>query len=235
MFNPAPRIQAVPITPQHACYVIDDALLEPERWVELAQAHVDRFAESPHNAYPGPELRMPDAVSTQLDAFFATHVRRRFGLRRTQRMYSRLALATRAPETLHPRQWLCHVDRLDTEPGQAIVASVLYLFADAALGGTSFYVPRRPLPEIAALVHDSGTLDPVAFTAKYALQPGYMGASNDWFARVLTVPARWNRLIFYPGSVFHCGDIASPGRLTADPRSGRLTLNGFFVCRRSLA
>ncbi len=31
------------------------------------------------------------------------------------------------------------------------------------------------------------------------------------------------------------GDIAAPDRLSADPRSGRLTLNGFFTCRRNLA
>lgn len=235
MFNPNPRIQVLPITPRNACYVIDDALREPQRWVEYAAAHAAQFVESPRNAYPGPELRMPDAISAQLDAYFAAHVRGRLGARRTLRMYSRLALATRAPETLHPRQWLCHIDRLEAEPGQSIAASVLYLFGDAALGGTSFYLPKRPLAQIAQLVQDSGAMDAAAFSAKYRLQPGYMAASNDWFHQVLTVPARWNRLIFYPGTVFHSGQMPAPERLSADPRTGRLTLNGFFVCRRALA
>lgn len=235
MFNPRPRIQAVPITPQHACYVIDDALLEPERWVDYAVAHAADFEDSPHNAYPGPELWMPDAFSTQLDAYFAAHVRRLLGARRTVRMYSRLALATQAPETLQPRQWLCHIDQLATVAGQSVAASVLYLFHDATLGGTSFYVPTRPLAEIAQLKHDSGVMDAVSFSAKYGLQPGYMTASNEWFHKAVTVPARWNRLIFYSGTVFHCAQMSSPDRLTADPRTGRLTLNGFFVCRRALA
>ncbi|HEY0503247.1 MAG TPA: DUF6445 family protein [Lysobacter sp.] len=235
MFNPRPRIQAVPITPQHACYVIDDALLEPERWVDYAVAHAADFEESPHNAYPGPELRMPDAISAQLDAYFAFHVRRLLGARRTLRMYSRLSIATRSPESLQPRQWLCHIDRLEMEPGQSIAASVLYLFRDAALGGTSFYLPKRPLAEVAQLVQDSAAMDGTAFAAKYGVQPGYMTASNDWFHKAVTIPARWNRLIFYPGTVFHCAQMSSPERLTADPRTGRLTLNGFFLCRRALA
>ena len=39
-----------------------------------------------------------------------------------------------------------------------IGASVLYLFKDPALGGTNFFVPRRPQAEIDLLVHESGTL-----------------------------------------------------------------------------
>jgi hypothetical protein len=233
MFNPQPRIQSFPIAGSQAVHVIDDALLQPQQWVDDAVAHAAQWQDSPHNAYPGPELRMPDAISAQLDLFFATHVRRLLGARRTLRMYSRLSLATRAPDALDPRQWLCHVDRLGVEPGQCIAASVLYLFHDAALGGTGFYVPKRPLPEIARLVQDSATLAADAFAARYRLDAGYMTASNAYFDKVLTVPARWNRLVFYSGSVFHSGDITLPEKLSADPRTGRLTLNGFFTCARS--
>ncbi|MCA1714126.1 MAG: DUF6445 family protein, partial [Gammaproteobacteria bacterium] len=208
---------------------------EPERWVDLAATRFEQFQDSPHNAYPGPELRMPDAISAQLDLYFATHVRRLLGARRTLRMYSRLSLTTSPPRRLEPRQWLCHVDRLEVEPGQSLAASVLYLFGDGSLGGTSFYLPRRPLPDIADLVQDSATLAAEPFVAKYGLQPGYMTGSNAYFEKVLTVPARWNRLIFYDGSVFHCGDIAHPDRLSANPRTGRLTFNGFFICTRARA
>jgi hypothetical protein len=38
-------------------------------------------------------------------------------------------------------------------------------------------------------------------------------------------------MLFYNGDLFHCGDITAPARLSADPRTGRLTLNGFFTCR----
>ena len=45
MFNPRPRIERLAIGPRHDCLVIDDALLEPERWVEYAATHRGDFAE----------------------------------------------------------------------------------------------------------------------------------------------------------------------------------------------
>jgi hypothetical protein len=48
------------------------------------------------------------------------------------------------------------------------------------------------------------------------------------------VPARFNRLIFYLGTLFHTGEIAHPELLVRDPRCGRLSLNGFFTCRRRI-
>ena len=91
------------------------------------------------------------------------------------------------------------------------------------------------LPEIAQLVQDSANLGRDAFRERRGVQAGYMTASNAWFEKIAAVPARFNRLIFYSGMTFHAADIAHPERLSAAPRSGRLTLNGFFTCRRNLA
>ncbi len=234
MFVAAPRIERVPLYGQHVCHVIDDALLDPGALVDYAAAHAADFAESGHNAYPGPELRMPEAFSAQLDAFFATHLRRSFDARRTERMYSRLAITATPPERLHPRQSLCHVDRMDLAPGQCVIASVLYLFRDPGLGGTAFYAAKRPADEVLPMIADSAALAPEVFRARYGLGTGYMTESNAWFAKVASVPARFNRLIFYEGTVFHSGEIAHPERLVRDPRAGRLTLNGFFTCRRRI-
>ncbi len=233
MFNPRPRVEVIPIQGPHACLVIDDALLEPERLVAWAQERRGDFAPAPFNAYPGLELRMGDGFSSQLDDFFRLHVRSRLGARRTLRMYSRLAMVTTPPDDLQPSQSICHRDRLDYAPNQCIAASVLYLFKEPALGGTCFFVPTRPAAEIDRLVHDSGTLEAGTFAARHALPRAYMRGSNAYFRHVLTVPARWNRLIFYDGGIFHSGDISSPGLLTDRPDSGRLTLNGFFTCSRS--
>jgi hypothetical protein len=232
MFNPQPRIDVLPIDSTHACYVIDDALSQPERLVEYARANRERFEMAPHNAYPGLELRMPDDFSARLDDFFRLHVRARLGARRTQRMYSRLALATLAPEALQPRQWICHRDRMAFAPNQCIAASVLYLFHDVALGGTAFFVAKKPAREIDLLIHESGTLAAEDFAGKYGIERGYLAGSNAYFDKVLAVPAKWNRLIFYDGDVFHTSDIREAGKLSDDPDSGRLTLNGFFTCSR---
>lgn len=233
MFNPQPRIEAIAVTPQQTCWVVDDALLEPARMVEFAVAHRERFEDTSHNAYPGPELRLPEAMVQPLAQFFSQHLRQRFGLRRVQRATARLSLTTRPPALLQPRQSICHVDRMEMQPGQRIVASILYLFDDEALGGTSFYMPRRPMDELAVLLRESATMTAQAFEARHGIAPGYMVDSNDWFHRAATVPARYNRLIVYSGTMFHSGDIRRPDLLRGDPRTGRLSLNGFFVCTRA--
>jgi hypothetical protein len=114
-------------------------------------------------------------------------------------------------------------------------ASVLYLFRDEQLGGTGFYVPVRSAPETGALFADAKLLAPSAFTAKYGISAGYMHESNPWFRRIGGVTPKWNRLILYDGGMLHGSDIAAPERLSADPSTGRLTLNGFFTSRRNLA
>jgi len=234
-FNPHPRISTVALPDARPCLVVDDALADPQAWVEHAAANPERFEEMAHNGYPGPEYRLPGSALDALDGFFAQYARRPLGARRTLRRYARLSLATRAPQELAPWQWFCHTDRLEDGPGQCVAASVLYLFRDPALGGTSFYRPLRKPAYIAALVKSAATQSPAEFSQRSGILPGYMTGSNEWFEKVASVPARFNRLILYPGSVYHSGDIAHPERLSADPRAGRLTLNGFFVCRRALA
>jgi hypothetical protein len=233
MLNPLPRIQAIPLWDDHAVYLIDDALAEPTRWVELAAEHAGAFVEEEHNAYPGGELRLPDAITERLVDFFAQHIRCRLGARRVQRAHSRLAIVSLPPERLQPRQWIPHRDRMGLGPEHCIAASVLYLFEDAQLGGTAFFRPTAPEIEIDRLVHDSGVLDAPAFAARYGIAPGYP-RGNAWFEHVLTIPPRFNRLIFYDGALFHSSEIPAPQRLSTDPRRGRLTLNGFFTCTRRL-
>lgn len=235
MFNPDPVIETISVGGRPLCHVVDNALLEPERWVELAVANRQAFRESSNNAFPGPELTLPEEVLGPLDAFFSRHLRQRFDVRRTLWRTARLSLALRQPEELHPQQWMCHVDRLAIEPGQLAVASVLYLFRDESLGGTGFYRPLRPIEDVIKMKQDANAMPPAEFSARHGLHPGYMTASNPWFEKIASVPARWNRLIFYSGMVFHSGDITAPERLRDDPRTGRLTLNGFFTCRRNLA
>lgn len=230
MFNPSPRIDVLPITPRQACLVVDDVLLDPAAWRAFAVQHADRFAEAGHNAFPGPELRLPEFLSDPLAAFFDRHLRAPLGARRTVRMHARMSLVARAPRSLAPMQRLPHIDRLALEPGQRAFASVLYLFDDAALGGTAFYRPRRPPAEVLGLLGDAARLDGDAFAAHHGIGAAYPGPS-PWFERVLSVPARCNRLIAYDGGVFHAGQIDAPGRLSTDPALGRLTVNAFFVCR----
>ncbi|MEP6897521.1 MAG: DUF6445 family protein [Rhodanobacter sp.] len=233
MFNPNPKIEHLRLANGGVCHVIDDALLEPERIVEAAAAQRDAFRPIDFNAYPGNYLLLPAALQQALQDFFNRHIRALFDARRLMAMHSRLAMVTLRPDQLRPCQWICHNDNPSIDRSHSIQASVLYLFRDTQLGGTSFYEPARSIAEARQLFADSMTLSNEAFTERYGIQPGYIHASNQHFTQVGSVPARWNRMIFYDGSLLHSGDIFAPEKLSADPRTGRLTLNGFFTCRRN--
>ena len=233
MFNPDAKFQAVSITQGDVCYVIDDALISPENWLDYADAHRDQFATAPHNAYPGIELALPERISTMLEVFFRLHIRRHLGARRMLNMHSRLSMATLQPEALSPIQWLCHRDRLGAPETQMAAASVLYLFDDPSLGGTSFYLPKQDRSDTEALMRLAGNASRAEVLANTTIAPSYLLDSNDYFQRVCTVPAKWNRIIFYNGSLFHSPDLRHPAALSEDPRKGRLTLNSFYTCSRA--
>ena len=111
----------------------------------------------------------------------------------------------------------------------------MYLFEDERLGGTNFFTPTSSLAETEVLVHDSSTLSNEAFTQKTGIPRGYCVDSNAYFERVGTVPAKWNRMIFYDGGIFHSGNIRDFKKLSSNPANGRLTLNGFFTCAKRSA
>jgi hypothetical protein len=129
-------------------------------------------------------------------------------------------------------QWQCHRDRLGSGPrGLRLGAMVNYLFRDSELGGTSFYRSRLSEEDTERMIDDAGRMGAAEFSARYGLEAGYLQGSNRYFERLAQVSAAWNRLLFYNGDLFHSGDITAPARLSANPRVGRLTLNGFFTCR----
>lgn len=228
MFDPSATLRVVPIAPGQSCLVIDDALLDPQRVVDIACAQRDAFSASAQNAFPGPELTFPPPVIERFEAVFNARARALLGGRRTLSSTARLSLATRAPQELTPLQWFCHTDGGALEPGHGIAACVLYLFRDPALGGTAFYAPERPPEDIALLRQAARTLPPEAFSERFGIARGYMTEGNAWFRKLASVPARFNRLIFYSGLVPHSGEIAHPELLDPDPARGRLTINGFF-------
>jgi Family of unknown function (DUF6445) len=230
LFNPDATVTLVPIGGGKLCCVIDNALADPDAAVDWACAQT--LAPSSAHAYPGPVVAVPAEVTRRVADYFAVHARGRLGARRTLDASVRLSMVTTPPSQLVPCQWQCHRDRLGVAPpGVMIAASVLYLFRDPALGGTSFYAPRQSEAETQRIVHHSLQLDPADFGARYGLNAGYMTDGNAYFERIASVPAAWNRLIFYSGEIFHSGDIVHPERMSSDPRHGRLTLNGFFTCR----
>jgi len=231
-FDPRAEVRVLAVAGRPLCHVVDGALANPGEWRDFAIAARAAFAARPGNAFPGPELALPGAVAAELGAWFHERFRHAFGVRRLRHRQARLSMVVRPPEALQPWQCLPHIDRLDLGPGECAIASVLYLFHDESLGGTAFYRPARSPEAVFALLGEAAREDPEAFHARHGLPRAYPLDSNAWFEKVASVPARFNRLLFYPGTVFHSGEIRHPERLDEDPASGRLTLNGFFVGRR---
>lgn len=231
MFNPEAKVELVEIKGERPCLIIDGFLQDPQGWVARAEAFRSHFAAPKRNAYPGHELRMPDEVTGTFVGKLRPWFERYFGVEEILDGYSRLSMVTRQPDDLEPRQWICHRDRLRVAPGRMALASVLYLFKEPALGGTKLFRSRQDAGATDLLVHDSSTMDPAAFAAKYGLNASYMAASNDYFEQIHAIPPKWNRLVVYDGMIFHSGDIPHPELLSAEPGKGRLSLNGFFTGR----
>ena len=229
-FNPAPTISSVSLPGGQQVVVVDDMLLDPDGLVAWARGQA--FEPPAGYPYPGVVSGGPQGLSERFADHFAQHARTRLQARRTLAHDVRLSMVTTPPAELDPRQWQCHRDRVSTDPATLYVASVLYLFRDPALGGTSFYVPRQSPAATDRIQYDSQTLAADAFSARYGLEAGYMDGSNAYFECVARVPAAWNRMILYDAGFFHSGDIGRPDLLTQDPATGRLTLNCFFTCRR---
>lgn len=231
-FNPAARVSALAVAPGEFCFVVDEALANPEGLVGWAAKQQFRPPEG--FPYPGVIVDAPPAVSATVGDYFAQYVRGRLGGRRTLSTTVRLSLVTLSPQQLRPVQWQCHRDRLGPVPQDVrLAAMVTYLFRDSGLGGTSFYRSLLSDEESERMTNDAGRMTADEFSVRYGLEAGYLNGSNRYFERLAQVPAAWNRMLFYNGDLFHSGDIAAPTRLSADPRTGRLTLNGFFTCRRA--
>ena len=229
-FNPTPAISTVALPGGNLAVVIDDMLLDPDGLVAWAREQAFHLPDG--YPYPGVVVGAPQALSQRFADHFAEHARTRLKARRTLAHDVRLSMVTTPPEELDPRQWQCHRDRVSMDPQTLYVASVLYLFRDPALGGTSFYVPRQTAAATDRIQYDRQTLSAPAFSARYGLEASYMDGSNDYFECVARVPAAWNRMILYDAGFFHSGDIGRPDLLTTDAATGRLTLNCFFTCRR---
>ncbi|OYU44106.1 MAG: hypothetical protein CFE44_14725, partial [Burkholderiales bacterium PBB4] len=128
------------------------------------------------------------------------------------------------------RQRRCHRETAGVAPGTTVGAAVLYLCLDPGGGGTVFFSPVGSAEETEILVNDASELSPDVFGQKYHWEPHYMTQSNDYFKVIGRIPARWNRIIFYDGGIFHSSDITSPEKLDLPGELGRLTINGFFTC-----
>jgi hypothetical protein len=177
-------------------------------------------------------LPLEDEEARGLHAFVRARLSREFRfLREGMDTQSQLSLVTLHPEELGWCQRLPHAHP-HSRDGRMSVALTLYLFEDPLLGGTGFYRWRDPelAMEIAERQQDEAGPDPAEVPERLPASshaPVYTTDSNEAVELIAHVPARFNRLVAYPGDVPHAAFIRHPERLSTDPGSGRLTLNCF--------
>ncbi len=231
MLNPRPSLSTIDVGGPRPCVVADDALVDPQALVELSAAHRASFARADGSAYPGLELPLPASVVERFCEHYLAQGSALHGVGQVLRAQGRLSLVTLQPQELSAIQRVCHRDRLFARPGECAIAAVLYLYADPELGGTSFFRPRLDAERTEELMRALARDDEAAHARLAGQGPGYLTRSSPHFELTATVPARWNRLIWYDGSQFHGSHVEHPQRLSPDPSRGRLTLNLFLHCR----
>ena len=225
--NPKAQLETVELADGSRVYVVDDFAENPQDLIQQAQSAWAQFSSPPGHPYPGPQLTLSAEVATTLDAFFQRNCREPLGVGQPLAMFGRYSRVTQDRTTLDGRQRICHRDDSGLEPGQMMSASVHYLFHDEQLGGTVFFRSLMSEQATQDFLRDANTLDAAAFGNKYDIPAGFMTQSNRYFEVIGRVAAKWNRAVFYAGSIFHSGDIQG-APATYQTGLGRLTVNAFF-------
>lgn len=212
----------------HDVVFIDDFLADPQPLLEAARSA--SYAPYPgvaeRKGYPGVRAPVPADYSYTLTALIEPLIRQNFGvseelaLRKSECAFS---LATTAPTELGPLQRTPHFDTSTPH----LIAVLLYL-CDEAHGGTGFYRHRATGVQQVTPANRDRYLDAYcAEQAERAPAPRYFDDSDAQFEFLGMMPARFNRLVVYRGSLLHSA-VVNPRRLSGDPRMGRLTVNSFF-------
>jgi hypothetical protein len=223
-----PDVQSVQVG-GHAVVFIDDFLQDPQPLVEAARNAVyTSYAGVPdRKGYPGVRAAVPADYSAALTALLEPLIRQNFGvpeglaLRKSECAFS---LTTLRPDELGPLQRAPHFDA--STPHH--MAVLLYLCGPEH-GGTGFYRHRASgIQQVTADNREAFLDQRWAEQRAQPPAPRYFDDSDAQFEFLGMMPARFNRLVVYRGSLLHSA-IVNPGRsIGADPRTGRLTANTFY-------
>ena len=231
--NPHAEIRRETISGDQYCVIVDDFLRDPHELIEFAAQYASEFTMPERPSYPGKLIRVDRHQMTDIYRFIRFQMTRHFPfLKGDMKLSTFLSMVTFRPDELSTLQRLCHTDPTPN-PSRTPYAALLYLFENEDLGGTGFYRWKNlELMKKAESIEadDAGKGMPFLqnHSETYREPARYMTGSNDIAEHLCTIPARFNRMIFYSGKVPHSGDITAPELLSTDPRKGRLTLNVFI-------
>lgn len=223
-----PDIRSVMIG-EHQALIIDNFLDNPQAMLDVA-AH-SQFVPYPKfdskKGYPGIRAEAPADYSSTLTALLEPVIRFNFdvpeqlALRKSMCAFS---LTSMAAEDLGPLQRTPHFDA--STPHH--MAVLLYL-CDERHGGTGFYRHNATgLQQITEATREH-YLDVYYQEINAKMPPQrYFDKSSEHFTFLGMIPAKFNRLVIYHGSLLHSACVNPSISIDADPRKGRLTVNTLY-------
>ena len=223
-----PDIRSVDIGGQSIVF-IDNFLQDPQALVEVAcQSRFEPPAgRAEQKGYPGLRASAPAAYTQTLTELLDPLIKVNFQVPEHLRVkvgLSAFSLTTTPPEALGPLQRTPHFDASTPY----YTAALLYL-CDEGHGGTGFYRHKATGLQRITAENREHYLDVYHVEVNRRPPPArYFDDADEQFSFLGMVPARFNRVVVYPGSLLHSACINPARSLSIDPRHGRLTVNTFY-------
>lgn len=224
--HPEMRVQRLAIGREGApLLVVDNAVGNSADLVELAATKV--FAMSP-NFYPGMRAKAPLTYQKFILETLRPEIDAAFGLAGPTLRFSEcnFSLVTTPGENLSYLQRIPHIDSFVNEE----LAMIHYLF-HADHGGTAFYRHRATGYEYVDFGRETDYLNHIALekAGPNSAPAAYINGDTPLYERIGSQDGVFNRLLMYRRTSLHSACIA-PGFIPdPNPRTGRLSINGFIA------
>ena len=230
--NTGASIRREAISEDHHCVIVDDFLHNPRELVEFAAHNAVQFSTAKSH-YPGLFVDFNYDAMTDVYRFIRSKMTKHFPfLRGNLKLSTFLSIVTLQPDELSALQRMCHTDPTP-DPSRTTYAALIYLFENEELGGTGFFNYWKKhdlLKKVEAMDREEPDKAHEFLLDNFPTfrnRAKYMTESNEIAELLCTIPARFNRMIFYSGQIPHNAAITAPEQLSKDCREGRLTLNVF--------
>jgi hypothetical protein len=224
--NPRPRAQLSHLGREGEPLLCLDGLMRDARQLADYAVQQGGFApvHGPAGGYPGVRAPAPlDYVGAVVRALDPV-LRDAFGLQgvRLGRAECNFSLVTLGAAELVPSQRVPHIDT--TDPLQF---AFLHYLCGPEQGGTAFY--RHRATGFEAITPEREAEYQAIRATEPDPAPGYIAGDTPEFEQIAAIDAAFDRLLVYRSRQLHSGLV--PGKLSVDPRHGRLTANIFVTYR----
>ena len=223
-----PDIRSVTIG-AHQAIIIDNFLSNPQTLLDIAaKSHFTPYPNfEEKKGYPGIRADAPTAYTSTLAALVEPVIKANFNVPQQANFRKSIcaySLTTMLPEELGPLQRTPHFD--SSTPDHFAV--LLYL-CDEHHGGTGFYQHNATGFQQITAANREPYLD-IYYEEINTCRPAqrYFDKSSEQFTFLGMIPAKFNRLVIYHGSLLHSACVNPAISLNNNPSTGRLTVNSFF-------